>query len=1563
MKKKSLFKFLSLSLMAFAFAGLLTLGINFLSKDVALDKTSQEESVTYADAHSTIYRSDWDSFKYTYSSEISNVTSVVTANSAPSTTGSINEPIGYSARVDINGTIMTIYSTNNAQIDLPSDSSYFFFDSMSWLGIFSHVTTMDLQNFYTPSVTSTAYMFYNCSSLYELDLSSFDMNNVSYADSMFDGCNNLRKIYLPRSVSYSYNIYLTHSYHTEDWNYSGYYLNYFQYTLSTPDNKVLIITDDVPSQDAVIYKNSWDNFKNDCSNQIQNITRVETRKNYNPYTYHYELGENTYAYFNGNTLEIYTTLNKDIELPSDCSAFFFDIYNNSDIFRNVNTMVLQYFDTSDVTNMMGMLYGLASLTELDLSNFNTPRVTNMSYMFQQCQALISLDLTGFDTRSVTDMNNMFSYCYALTSLDLSSFNTSNVTNMNSLFYYCQALTSLDLSSFKTSNVENMRGMFYGCQALTNLELLSFNTSNVTDMSYMFCNCYNLYELDISSFNMSNVSLASAMFSDCNNLHKIYLPRSKNSSCDVYLPYEYRSIGYWTQTGHYLNDFSSSLGTLIVTNSVASQDAIIYESSWNSFKNQYSSEIQNITRVETKKGYNSYDYVYELGENAYANFNGETLEIYTRLNKDIELPSDCEYFFYNHENSSDIFRNVAVMDLRCFNTSNVTDMSYMFYRCQALTDLDLSSFNTRKLRDVSYMFSGCAMSNINLSGFDTSNVTNMTGMFSYSSFQSLDLTSFNTSKVVNMSYMFAHCGSLYELDISSFDLSRLSYTNSGTFTNCNNLRKIYLPRTINSSYDFSLPYSYHTEDGNYSGSKLNNFSSTLSTQDHKVAIITNSVPSRDATISRSNWDSFKSDYSDQIQNITRVETKKDYDPNTYDYELGENTYAYFNGNTLEIYTTLNKDIELPSDCSYFFYDLINEQGIFNNVTAMVLQCFDTSNVTDMSRMFLECTALTSLDLSGFNTSNVTNMSYMFQQCQALISLDLTGFDTSNVTDMSHMFFGCSTLTNLDDLSNFDTSNVTDMSYIFGDCVALTSIELSNFDTSNVITMTMMFEGCHNLVTLDLSSFNTSTVVDMVGMFFDCSTLISLDLSMFDTSNVTDMYAMFDGCSALTNLDLSSFNTSRVTSMMVMFGYNPVLTSLDLSSFDMGAVTNAEFMFYNCRALTQIYVPKVLPDIKNVSTIDLPGNSDGTTATYSLVNDDYTTQSTNLMDFPVSTTGEKQQIVRGSSAAETIDIQVSGYGSVNVESFEYREGQEITTSGNQLLIDGVVVATANPEKFDGYIVKVSWDLTNIESNIVKANFVKTPRDYTITYKLNGGSVSVANPTTYNLETTTFTLNNPTKTGYTFTGWSGTGLNGKVKTVKITKGSQGNRSYSANFTVNQYTITLKDGDNVIKTIKQNYGTSISVANPEKLGYTFAGWDTSLPSKMPAENMTINARFTLTNYTITYKLDDGQVQGKNPKLYTIESEDFTLINPTKEGYDFCGWIETENDEPIMEYVVAQGSTGNKTLTAVWTEKLQQEEEEEKKQQDSSLIIGASIGGGIALAGLAGGLGIIFGSKRKKVV
>ena len=77
------------------------------------------------------------------------------------------------------------------------------------------------------------------------------------------------------------------------------------------------------------------------------------------------------------------------------------------------------------------------------------------------------------------------------------------------------------------------------------------------------------------------------------------------------------------------------------------------------------------------------------------------------------------------------------------------------------------------------------------------------------------------------------------------------------------------------------------------------------------------------------------------------------------------------------------------------------------------------------------------------------------------------------------------------------------------------------------------------------------------------------------------------------------------------------------------------------------------------------------------------------------------------------------------------------------------------------------------------VFTPKKYTISYTLNDGSVSVANPTSYNIESSPITLNNPTRTNYDFTGWSGTGITGTSTSVTIPTGSHGDRSYTANWT----------------------------------------------------------------------------------------------------------------------------------------------------------------------------------------
>ena len=129
------------------------------------------------------------------------------------------------------------------------------------------------------------------------------------------------------------------------------------------------------------------------------------------------------------------------------------------------------------------------------------------------------------------------------------------------------------------------------------------------------------------------------------------------------------------------------------------------------------------------------------------------------------------------------------------------------------------------------------------------------------------------------------------------------------------------------------------------------------------------------------------------------------------------------------------LKLDKDLDNDFYKFNNN----SNFTNLIFKDVDTSNVTIMSMMFIDCRKLTSLDLSGWNTSNVTTMSNMFYNCKSLTSLDLSGWDTSNVTDMNYMFYSCSALTSLD-LSGWDTSKVTSMGSMFGYCSALKTIRM-------------------------------------------------------------------------------------------------------------------------------------------------------------------------------------------------------------------------------------------------------------------------------------------------------------------------------------------------------------------------------------------------------------------------------------------------------------------------------------------------------------------------------------------
>ena len=143
-------------------------------------------------------------------------------------------------------------------------------------------------------------------------------------------------------------------------------------------------------------------------------------------------------------------------------------------------------------------------------------------------------------------------------------------------------------------------------------------------------------------------------------------------------------------------------------------------------------------------------------------------------------TDMSYMFYR-------CKALTTLDVSKFDTKNVTNMRCMFFNCSALTTLDVSNFDTKNVTNMRSMFYDCsALTTLDLSNFDTPNVTNMNGMFSScEALTTLDVSNFDTQNVTDMSYMFSGCKALTTLDVSNFDTQNVTDMN-GMFCDCSAL---------------------------------------------------------------------------------------------------------------------------------------------------------------------------------------------------------------------------------------------------------------------------------------------------------------------------------------------------------------------------------------------------------------------------------------------------------------------------------------------------------------------------------------------------------------------------------------------------------------------------------------------------------------------------------------------------------------------------------------------------------------------------------------------------------
>ncbi|EOS7857766.1 BspA family leucine-rich repeat surface protein, partial [Enterococcus hirae] len=318
-------------------------------------------------------------------------------------------------------------------------------------------------------------------------------------------------------------------------------------------------------------------------------------------------------------------------------------------------------------------------------------------------------------------------------------------------------------------------------------------------------------------------------------------------------------------------------------------------------------------------------------------------------------TNMEYMFHG-------MRSVTSLDVSGFDTSNVTNMDAMFYSMSNVTSLDVSGFDTSKVTEMAFMFDSMSrLTSLDLNSFDTSKVTVMDSMFfGMQSLTSLDISGFDTSNIAYMGDMFRRMSSLTSLDLSNFDTSKV--TDMGAMFADTPLKKLILGDTFkfveSGSENAKLTSAWKRADGKGKVYTAADFMKNYGTGDLTAGTY--------VSVETGTWGTSPYMFDENTGVLT--------------IEAGElSGYEESPWNSDKVVSESIKKIVLagkvvaPEDSSNLF-----SYSYLKNVTEIDgLSQLDTSNVTDMREMFRGMNSITSLDLSGFDTSKVTTMGSMFK----------------------------------------------------------------------------------------------------------------------------------------------------------------------------------------------------------------------------------------------------------------------------------------------------------------------------------------------------------------------------------------------------------------------------------------------------------------------------------------------------------------------------------------------------------------------------------------------------------
>jgi surface protein len=476
-----------------------------------------------------------------------------------------------------------------------------------------------------------------------------------------------------------------------------------------------------------------------------------------------------------------------------CGAVIMGVCLSGRCQRNTNeqpdlcpTIVREAFETTDelMHEVDKVLSGGTTETLIygRIEEWNVSRIQNFSSLFSSSRNMDAVafdrDIHCWNMSSATDASKMFWRAWSFNG-SLSKWNMSNVKDMSDMFGGADIFFGIGLDQWNTSRVEKMSGMFAGAREF-DANLSRWDVGNVKDMSYMFAETENASPMDIEKadnlrrsfsqfrgvgldmWNTSQVGNMKAMFDGAMRFDANLSTWDTSQVTDMSLmfreAFNFKGIGLTNWDVSNVTNMNSmfSVAYILLANI----------SSWNT------SKVTNMNNMFS--GANSFDSDLSLWNTSRvidmsgmffgaSSFLGIGLEYWIVGNV---LDMNNMFNLYSAGYGAPFNGNLSLWD-----TSKVTDMSFMFHRATSFRGVGLEDWDVSNVRNMEYMFASASLLGANLSSWNTSRVRSMASMFAGASSFNDNVSLWDTAKVTDMSYMFSNTSSFRGIGLTHWNVSK------------------------------------------------------------------------------------------------------------------------------------------------------------------------------------------------------------------------------------------------------------------------------------------------------------------------------------------------------------------------------------------------------------------------------------------------------------------------------------------------------------------------------------------------------------------------------------------------------------------------------------------------------------------------------------------------------------------------------------------------------------------------------------------------------------------------